>query len=162
MAGKKKSDVNDENEAVALGFNFEEFISLFDDYFDKVNFSDKQKYVIEKWLNWKPSQFKYEEGNEKKNKEIDRALKFLTDLYIPLPKLVEKLSGGHPAITNLTGFNFYEANKKIKRNIDKGMNPYDNDTKNFSFSKKGVDNGSTKILKSIAKDVVLKLNKKGS
>ena len=97
-------------------------------------------------------------------------------MYIPLPKLVEKLSGGHPAITNLTGFNFYEANKKIKRNIDKGMNPYDNDTKNFSFSKKGidndtknfsfskkgVDNGSTKILKSIAKDVVLKLNKKGS
>ena len=164
LAIKKEleSDVNDENEAVALGFNFEEFVSLFDDYFDKVNFSDKQKYVIEKWLNWKPSQFKYEEGNEKKNKEIDKALKFLTDLYIPLPKLVEKLSGGHPAITNLTGFNFYEANKKIKRDIDKGMNPYDNDTKNFSFSKKGVDNGSTKILKSIAKDVVLKLNKKGS
>ena len=52
--------------------------------------------------------------------------------------------------------------KEFKRNIDKGMNPYDNDTKNFSFSKKGVDNGSTKILKSIAKDVVLKLNKKGS
>ena len=164
LAIKKEleSDVNDENEEVALGFNFDEFISLFDDYFDKVNFSDKQKYVIEKWLNWKPSQFKYEEGNEKKNEEIDKALKFLTDLYIPLPKLVEKLSGGHPAITNLTGFNFYEANKKIKRDIDKGVNPYEKETKSFSGSKKGVDNGSTKILKSIAKDVVLKLNKKGS
>ena len=67
-----------------------------------------------------------------------------------------------PAITNLTGFNFYEANKKIKRDMDKGINPYEKETKSFSGSKKGVDNGSTKILKSIAKDVVLKLNKKGS
>jgi hypothetical protein len=46
--------------------------------------------------------------------------------------------------------------------MDKGINPYEKETKSFSGSKKGVDNGSTKILKSIAKDVVLKLNKKGS
>ena len=121
LAIKKEfeSNLTGENEEEAIGFNYDEFIALFNDFMEHKNYTDKQKYVLKKWMNWKPSDFTKEEGNSRKNDEIDRALKMLSSIYIPLPQIVEKLSGGHPSITNLSGFNLYDINKKIKNDLEK-------------------------------------------
>lgn len=157
-----EKDVTSDNEQEALGFNYEEFSSLFDDVFSKVKLSDKQQYTIEKFMNMKPSEFVA--GDDKKKAMVaEKAIKFLSNFYIPLPDIVEKLSGGHPAITNLTGFNFLDEKQKLEKTIKSGKNPYEVEASGGRLSsyKKG-DSTSTKILKSIAQDVVKVLNKKDS
>ena len=111
----------------------------------------------------KPSEFKYN-GEEKHDSLINKALSILKKFYIPLPELIISQSGGHPGITNLSGFSFLDEKDKT----DLEGNPYDDtpqtnsedDIKNKEKKKifrKG-DTTSTKILKSIAEDVVKKLN----
>jgi len=162
-----EKDVKEDNEKDAVGFNFEEFSSLFDDFISNVRMTDKQKYVVKKWMNWKPSDFIFTD-DEKHNDEVERALKVLKQFYIPLPKIVDKLSGGHPAITNLTGFEFLDVQQRLNKMGDK--NPYEKEDKKGTDKKAKKSSAPTnkygttsqKIMKSIAQDVVKELNKKGS
>lgn len=161
-----EQNITAENEKNVAGFDYEEFKNLFERDFS--NMSDKQQYVINKWMGFKPSSFIYG-NNEKKNIEIDKAIKFLSYLKIPLTDIIEKSSGGHPGITNLSGFAFLDEQQKLNSILAKGENPYLKDKnedetddvkskfKKFKSDDK-VDSTSTKILKSIAQDVVKTLN----
>lgn len=175
-----ESSITEENEKMAVGFDYNELLNLFNQNYD--NLTDKQQYVIRKWMNWKPSDFNkqdYEiddEGEEiidpkieKKNNEIDRAIKYLNSLTIPLPTIIDKTSGGHPSITNLSGFGFIEVQKDIDRAIKNGENPMTNKkkqmiTKYEPTSDKSMvtkyEPTSVKIMKSISRDVIKQLNKK--
>lgn len=160
-----EKDINEENELKASGFDFEEFKAQFSKQLSRLNMTHKQLYLLQKAMDMKPSDFKYN-GEEKHDEMIDKALSILKHLYIPLPELIINQSGGHPAITNLSGFNFLDE----KDHTDLDGNPYDNsrdeditnDEENKEPSKKKIfrrgDSTSTKILKSIAEDVVKSLN----
>lgn len=163
-----ESSINEDNESSAVGFDYNELINLFNQNYD--NLTPKQQYVIKKWMDWKPSNFNkqdYEiddEGEEiidpkieKKNNEIDRAIEYLNKLTIPLPTIIEKTSGGHPSITNLSGFGFIEVQKQINKAIKNGENPM-SEKKKPMFTK--YETTSVKIMKSICKDVIEYLNKK--
>lgn len=173
-----ESEINEENEDVAIGFDFNELVNLFEK--DYSNLTEKQQYVIKKWMNWKKSQFNkvdYEEDEEgeeiidpkieKKNQEIDRAITYLNKLSIPLPEIILKTSGGHPSITNLSGFGFIEVQKKIDRSIKNGENPMQDKkvVKKDTINNKPIDKDkkyettSVKIMKSICEDIVEYLNK---
>ena len=158
-----EKDIKEENEKSASGFNFEEFQAQFDKQLSRLKLSDKQLWLLKKAMDMKPSEFKYN-GEEKHDSLINKALSILKKFYIPLPELIISQSGGHPGITNLSGFSFLDEKDKT----DLEGNPYDDtpqtnsedDTKNKEKKKifrKG-DTTSTKILKSIAEDVVKKLN----
>ena len=158
-----EKDIKEENEKSASGFNFEEFQAQFDKQLSRLTLSDKQLWLLKKAMDMKPSEFKYN-GDEKHDSLINKALSILKKFYIPLPELIISQSGGHPGITNLSGFSFLDEKDKT----DLEGNPYDDtpqtnsedDIKNKEKKKifrKG-DTTSTKILKSIAEDVVKKLN----
>ena len=111
-------------------------------------------------MKFKPSQFVPLEGEN--NSEIEKALKYLSYLTIPLPEIIMKVSGGHPGITNLSGFNFLNVQQRIAYKLKSGQNPYVKSEKTSSgtkYERKG-DSTSTKILKSIAQDVIKRLNGK--
>lgn len=106
-----------ENEDHVIGYKFNDFIK---DYSRPLeHMSDKQKALIEKYMNWKPSQFV--NGNEK---DISRALDMLSKFYVPLYDIIKLQSGGHPAITNLSGFGYISVQQKIQKMLDEGKNPY--------------------------------------
>lgn len=164
MAFEEK--ITPETEELAVGFDADELKNLFDKDFEEL--SDKQRYVINKWMKFKPSQFIPVKNMTRKNEEINKAIKYLSYLNIPLPEIILKTSGGHPGITNLSGFSFLDVQQRLNQYLKNGKNPYvkeedelndENEkeiTKIKSF-KKG-DSTSTKILKSIAQDVIKKLN----
>lgn len=154
--------ITKEIEDDASGFNAEELYNLFKEVLP--NLSDKQTYVMKKYLNMKPSQLS--EDSELGNK----ARNFLSSIKIPLSDIVLKNSGGHPGITNLTGFNFLDEQQRIVRSMDRDKNPYDvykktTNTNNQdkeplkNIDKPIYETTSSKILKSIAQDIVKRLNK---
>lgn len=161
-----EENITPETEDLAAGFDADELKNLFDKDFS--NLSDKQRYVINKWMKFKPSQFIPSEGSTKHNEEIKKAIKYLSYLNVPLPDIILKTSGGHPGITNLSGFSFLDAQQRLDKKLQNGENPYvkttkmNNDSKikdnKFKNDKEKPDSTSTKILKSIAQDVVKKLN----
>lgn len=153
-----------ETEDLAVGFDADEIKNLFDKDFD--NLSDKQRYVINKWMKFKPSQFIPSKNNTpKQNEEINKAIKYLSFLNIRLPEIILKTSGGHPGITNLSGFSFLDAQQKLNSILSDNKNPYvkeenkeESEIKKYKTDIKKGDSTSTKILKSIAQDVIKKLN----
>ena len=155
-----EEQIKEGNEDNAVGFDAEELNNLFQKDFSHL--SDKQQYVIKKWMKFKPSQFIPSEDDSKKNQEIEKAIKYLSYLNISLPEIIMKMSGGHPGITNLSGFNFLDVQQSLNYKLKKGENPYIKGEKSVGEYKRSGDSTSTKILKSIAQDVVKRLNKKGS
>ena len=101
----------EENEKSASGFNFEEFQAQFDKQLSRLTLSDKQLWLLKKAMDMKPSEFKYN-GDEKHDSLINKALSILKKFYIPLPELIISQSGGHPGITNLSGFSFLDEKDK--------------------------------------------------
>jgi hypothetical protein len=162
-----EENIDNDNEEKAIGFDYNEFKALFEKSFD---LPEDTQQKLEKCMNYKPSQLTPiegdEEGNEKKMKIVD----LLTKFTIPLPEIILKTSGGHPGITNLNGFSFLNTQQRINNALNHGRNPYEpykkdnsqqsNDSKKSmnktSYVKK--DSTSLKILRSIAKDVVKRLN----
>ena len=160
MAFEEK--ITPENEENSAGFDAEELNNLFQRDFKDL--TEKQQYVVKKWMKFKPSQF-VPSGNSRKDEEINKALKYLSYLNIPLPEIILKTSGGHPGITNLSGFAFLDQQQRISGILAKGGNPYVKEEKSDQTEDKPIkkdykkdDSTSTKILKSIAQDVIKKLN----
>lgn len=161
-----ESSITEEMEDEAVGFDYNEFTHLFDKTFDKL--SAKQQFVIKKWMNWSPSNFSKEDYEiddngeeifdakiEKRNQEIDKAINMLNYFTIPVSQIIMKSSGGHPSITNLSGFNFIELQKEVNQSIQNGENPFDT-KKNFGSN---LDSTAMKIMKDICKETIVRLNK---
>lgn len=161
-----ESSITEEMEEESVGFDYNEFTHLFDNRFDKL--SAKQQFVIKKWMNWQPSNFvkkDYEINDngeeiidakiEKKNQEIDKAINMLNYFTIPVSQIIMKSSGGHPSITNLSGFNFIELQKEVNEAIKNGENPFTNK----GNSNSNLDSTAMKIMKDICKDIIIRLNK---
>ena len=119
-------------------------------------------------MNWQPSNFvkkDYEINDngeeiidakiEKKNQEIDKAINMLNYFTIPVSQIIMKSSGGHPSITNLSGFNFIELQKEVNEAIKNGENPFTNK----GNSNSNLDSTAMKIMKDICKDIIIRLNK---
>lgn len=139
----------DENKG-SIGFDYEGLINVYPKLGELIDkFSDKYKYVIKKYMNWKPSDF-----IESDPKEIEKALDILgKKLYVYLPDIVMANSGGHPSITNLTGFGYLNEELRLRSRLDKGENPYEKSNYKKDSSEKS-DALSVVILKSIAKDII--------
>lgn len=153
----QKEDIKD-----AIGFDYNEFIALFNEL---PNLSDKQKAFLEKAMKMTPAELKpSEEDSDKKKQFKEKALKIMAQFKIPLYDIVLKTSGGHTGITNLSGFSFLTTQQRIEKALEKGRNPYEVYVKPVDYKPKQTDDKpkyeptSVKILKSIAQDVVKKLN----
>lgn len=152
LAIKKLNEIKFDEETKSIGFNYDSLISLYPNITQYM--TEKQKYLIEKYMNWHPKDF-----IEQDEKEVKRALDMLGRFYIPLPEIIKLSSGGHPSITNISGFNYLNEQIKIKRKLENGENPYikkekTEEPKDNNEIKDKKDNLSTKILKSIAVDVI--------
>lgn len=117
---ENEKDINDDNEKTAIGYTYDDL----ERDFPKVTeyMSDKQKYLIKKYMNWRASEFNSD------NPEVQRALDMLSRYYVPLYNIVMLQSGGHPSITNITGFEYLKTQRRIYRKIKQGLNPYEKKT----------------------------------
>lgn len=151
-----------ENESNAFGFNLNDFRALFE---HDLLVSEKQQKWLDTCMNYKPSQLTPNEKDTQKQREYKfKCCKFLNTFKIPLSEIILKTSGGHKTITNLNGFSFLEEQKRISKALSNKRNPYEKienkkDTKS-SDKISLYESTSLKILKSIAKDVVNRLNDK--
>ena len=155
-----ESQYNAENNSI--GFDYDGMLAVYpklEKLFSK--FSPRYQNVIKKYMNWKPTDFE-----EQPTEEVDKALDILgRKLYVYLSDIVLANSGGHPSITNLTGFEYLNEELRLRYKLEKGYNPYikvekkkeDNPKEIKKEDKPKKDSLSTVILKSIAKDVVRKL-----
>ena len=155
-----EENINDTNEENALGFDYNEFMSLFNKEYD-VN--ERLQMNIEKCMNLKPSQIIPTEEDTEEQKEFKmKIVRLLTRFTIPLPEIILKTSGGHPGITNLNGFAFLNTQQRINKSLDKGKNPYEKWVKPADYKpkedKEKKESTSLKVLRSIAKYVVKRLN----
>lgn len=155
-----EENINDTNEENALGFDYNEFMSLFNKTYD-VN--ERLQMNIEKCMNLKPSQIIPTEEDTDEQKEFKmKIVNLLSRFTIPLPEIILKTSGGHPGITNLNGFAFLNTQQRINRSLEKGKNPYEKWVKPADYKpktdKEKKESTSLKVLRSIAKDVVKRLN----
>lgn len=162
LAVKKtlEENINEENEQNALGFDYNEFMSLFNKEYD-VN--ERLQMNIEKCMNLKPSQITPSDNDTDEQKEFKmKIVKLLSRFKIPLPEIILKTSGGHPGITNLNGFAFLNTQQKIDKSLENGKNPYEKWVKPADYkpkkNKEKKESTSLKILRSIAKDVTKVLN----
>lgn len=157
-----ESQYNAENNSI--GFDYDGMIAVYpklEELFSK--FSPRYQNVIRKYMNWKPNDFV-----EQSSEEVKKALDILgRKLYVYLSDIVIENSGGHPSITNLSGFDYLNEELRLRKKLENNKNPYikpevkkDEKTdkeKNKLDDKPKKDNLSTVILKSIAKDVIRKL-----
>lgn len=149
--------LDEENEEYVNGYKFDD---LERDYPRPLeHMSDKQKFLIKKYMNWKPSDFL-----KKDEKDVERALDMLTRFYVPLYDIIKLQSGGHPSITNITGIGYIDTQTKVNSLVKEGKNPYDksslkkeknskdkDDKKNYYIRK------SEKLVKYIGKEIVKEL-----
>lgn len=155
-----ESQYNAENNSI--GFDYDGMLAVYpklEELFSK--FSPKFQYLIKKYMNWKPTDFE-----EQSSEEVNKALDILgKKLYVYLSDIILANSGGHPSITNLTGFEYLNEELRLRYKLEKGINPYIKVEKKKEDKPKEIkkedkpkkDSLSTVILKSIAKDVVRKL-----
>lgn len=156
-----EENITSENELEAMGFDMNEFKALMSTDFDV---TEKQKKWLDTVMSYKPSQLIPNETDTDKQREYKfKCTKFLNSFKIPLSEIILKTSGGHKTITNLNGFGFLNEQQRINKALRDNRNPYEKNTKDTSSKKDTKDESkyestSLKILKSIAKDVVNKLN----
>lgn len=153
LAIKKMNEEKVNEETGSIGFDYEGLITVYPKLSETLSkFSSKYQYVIKKYMNWKPSDFV-----NQPEEEVKKALDILgRKLYIYLPDIILANSGGHPSITNLTGFGYLNEELRIRKKLEKDENPFiksekHSDKKNTD---KKYDALSVVILKSIAKDVI--------
>jgi len=150
LAIKKMNEEKVNEEKGSIGFDYEGLLAVYPklrELYDK--FSSKYQYVIKKYMNWKPSDF-----INQPEEEIKKAIDILgRKLYVYLPDIIMANSGGHPSITNLTGFGYLNEEISIRKRLDKGENPYEKSKYKKDPNEKS-DALSIVILKSIAKDVI--------
>lgn len=161
LAIKKTLENKIEKEGIedALGFDYDELKALFGEL---PNVSDKQKAFIEKAMKLKPQELIPDENDSEKRKQFkEKVIKFLNDFTIPLPEIIMKTSGGHPGITNLTGFQFLQTQRRIFGALKGGRNPYAPLDPNWKPdpNKPKKESPALQLMKSIACDVVKLLNK---
>ena len=161
LAIKKTLETKIEKEGIedALGFDYDELKALFGEL---PNVSDKQKAFIEKAMKLKPQELiPNEDDSEKKKQFKEKVIKFLNDFTIPLPEIIMKTSGGHPGITNLSGFQFLQTQRRIFGALKGGRNPYAPLDPNWKPdpNKQKKESVVLQLLKAIACDVVKLLNK---
>lgn len=155
-----EENINETNEGKSLGFNYNEFMSLFNKNFEG---NERVQYNIEKCMNLKPSQLIPNDDDTDDALSLKmKIVKFLNKYTIPLSEIVLKTSGGHKSITNLGSFNLLTTQQRINRDLEKGKNPYEKWVKPADYKPKSNDEKKEstvlKILRSIAKDVVRILN----
>jgi hypothetical protein len=155
-----EENITEENENKAMGFDYNEFMALFNTTFEG---NDRIQYNIEKCMGLKPSQIIPNESDSPEQLELKmKIVKFLNKYTIPLSDIILKTSGGHPGITNLNGFAFLNTQQRINRDLEKGKNPYEKWIKPDNYKPKTdeerTESTSLKILRSIAKDVTSALN----
>ena len=150
LAIKKMNEEKVDEEKGSIGFDYEGLLAVYPklrELYDK--FSPKYQYVIKKYMNWKPSDF-----INQPEEEVKKAIDILgRKLYVYLPDIIMANSGGHPSITNLTGFGYLNEEISIRKRLDKGENPYEKSKYKKDPNEKS-DALSIVILKSIAKDVI--------
>ena len=150
LAIKKMNEEKVDELKGSIGFDYEGLISTYPKLEELFNrYSPKYQYVIKKYMNWKPSDF-IEQPTEEVNKALDILGK---KLYIPLPDLILTNSGGHPSITNLTGFGYLNEEMRIRRDLEDGVNPFEKSEYKKDPNEKS-DALSIVILKSTAKDII--------
>lgn len=159
---KYEENITFENENESIGFDAEEINNLFQR--DLSEYGKYERKLINRWMKFKPSDFIKKETNTKRqNEEIDRAIKCLNSISIPLSDIILKTSGGHPAITNVSGLSFYSEQQKINTILAKGLNPYEEKyiNKKTKYKKNSdedkEDSPMVLILKSIATQAVKKI-----
>lgn len=155
-----EENVSEEREESALGFDYNEFMSLFNKTYD-VN--ERLQMNIEKCMNLKPSEITPKDDDTQEQLQLkSKIVKFLNRFSLPISEIILKTSGGHPGITNLNGFAFLNTQQRINRSLEKDENPYKKWVKPDDYKPKSndekIESTSLKILRSIAKDVVKKLN----
>ena len=153
-----EEQIERENLPNAIGFTYDEFKALFSGLQD---ISPKQEAFIDKVMKMKPQELiPTENDTEAQLAYKQKAVKFLNDFSIPFPEIVMKVSGGHPGITNLNGFEFLNMQRRIYGAINHGRNPYAPLDPNWKPDPNRVkkDSIGLSLLKQIAIDVVSKLN----
>lgn len=156
-----EENINDSNEDTAVGFDYNEFMALYNKEYDV---SPRIQMNIEKCLNLKVSELTPSENDTQEQLEFKmKVVKFLNNFKLPLPEIILKSSGGHPGITNLQGFAFLNTQQRIDKSLSNGKNPYEKWIRPNGYKPKSdeerKESTSLKILRSIAKDVVKILNK---
>jgi len=137
---KLKSEDKDTHDAV--GFKFSDLEAFYGDCVWRKN-------IVGGRTTWKKEDFKEEDFKEAMNmpySELDKPenadkKKILSMRSISIWELISRNSGGHPSITNLTGFGFFKYNKRACK---------------VSY---GVDN-YTLVMKKIAREMVNALKEK--
>jgi hypothetical protein len=154
-----EENINSKNESSAIGFDYNEFMALFNKEFD---IDDNVKNKLEKCMSLKPSELTPIEGDDEGNEKKMKIVELLSNFTIPLPEIVLKTSGGHKSITNLASFNFLNTQQRINNAFNHDRNPYEpyKRPEGVPAPKSSEKKESTvlKILRSIAKDVVKRLN----
>lgn len=155
-----EENINDSNEDTAIGFDYNEFMALYNKEYDV---SPRIQMNIEKCLNLKVSELTPSENDTQEQLEFKmKVVKFLNNFKLPLPEIILKTSGGHPGITNLQGFSFLNTQQRIDKALNKNKNPYEKWVRPKDYKPKDdkPESTSLKILRSIAKDVIKVLNAK--
>ena len=149
LANEDKVTIDNENDVI--GYKFDDFAREYPKPLKHM--SEKQQFLIKKYMDWTPSQFI--NGDEK---DVKRAIDMLSRFYVPLYDIIKLQSGGHPAITNITGFGYLNTQQKVSKMVDEGKNPYVGD----GYKKDKDDESITKcekLMKYVAKEILYELFK---
>lgn len=105
-----EKNINLKNERKTIGFNAEEVSKLFNKEFE-----DKK---IKKYMNYKITKFVDEKN------DLEDIFNVLGQTHISFKDIVEKLSGGHKDIVNISGFNLLNEQKWVDYKLRKNINPF--------------------------------------
>lgn len=146
-----EKNITKQNEKKSIGFNMMEMSKLFDKDFS--NKTPKEFKKIKKYMNYKVTKYVDE------TYDIQDIFNTLNENQISFYDIVDKLSGGHKSIVNISGFNLLTEQKWVDYKLRKNINPFIKTKSKSKKTKKFVPIG-TQILKHIAVDCVRTLNNK--
>ena len=149
-----------EKEKLLIGFNMVDFDSNFPNCGKEFDVDIDNKIGISMGL--RMSKYWCENMNPARAEQSMRMIKFMNNQRVSLINLIEKMSGGHKAITNLVGFNLLNRQIQIDMALSKNDNPFRPLTREernrINEEKNGEDTYILKFMKAFSKDVVKKLN----
>ena len=153
-------NIEDEKEKYCIGFNILDFESIFKNCRTEFDVDPENK--ISRSMSLRMSKYWCENMNPARAEQSMRMIRFMNNQRVSLIDVIKTMSGGHKAITNLTGFNMLNRQLQIDASLSKNDNPFrpltEEEREEIKEKKNGEDTYVLKLLKTFAKEVVQKLN----
>lgn len=153
-------NIEDVKEKYCIGFNILDFESIFKNCRTEFDVDPENK--ISRSMSLRMSKYWCENMNPARAEQSMRMIRFMNNQRVSLIDVIKTMSGGHKAITNLTGFNMLNRQLQIDASLSKNDNPFrpltEEEREEIKEKKNGEDTYVLKLLKTFAKEVVQKLN----